>query len=451
MKVEIVIETSPSVRLELGSTALASVVSALAHSVHSIPFLTALTYHPASEVRRAVAGQSHLLSDAVVEILARDSDVSVALEMISSSRAEEVLSTDILLELVHNNPLLAECVANKGDWRRADKDTIAQSLVGHSDPKVREALAGRNDLRHTIGALLVQDSEPDVRRRSRELARESAYEDAGDPVEAALRPTSVSTCTAELQFADGWFEMRVGWLPRTAVDEVARGVELSEVVTAIYDAPPDSLDSLLPAGTFVKESHTLDELAEFARRCNARAICRVDGRRINSIVRVVPLPRVRRGKSDAVEVCALEELRPLLGPNAFARVSHRYRRAAQCQAALDYLVSSGDQEDRSLWMWTGNWAGCSASAEATCSDEIMPSVLILFFATTDILPRGPEIEHSAGSTQSLWHGCSKYVLYLEAFVINNKVLTPMLDDVKDKGWQSAVIDYADTPIARAIT
>jgi hypothetical protein len=101
-----------------------------------------LAKHSSSEVRTCVASKEQL-DEVTVELLSQDTSIEVRRALIGQTVFREWASTQVLLEYIAADVECARIVAaSVRDYSSADFNHLAAELCKHSDPDVRNTLAG---------------------------------------------------------------------------------------------------------------------------------------------------------------------------------------------------------------------------------------------------------------------------------------------------------------------
>jgi hypothetical protein len=168
MKATLTIATKPPLTFEVGFDDLANFVSNLPDTDDMAKAFAQLARHPSSQVRESVARKDHLDED-TVNFLVEDSDAGVLRSLVSSDKARSVLSTAALLKILAKDLETAEEIAGYFEaFESVDADDMAAALIGHSDPRVRNALAGNSGTPTKYLKTLLKDSDPRVRSSAKQ-------------------------------------------------------------------------------------------------------------------------------------------------------------------------------------------------------------------------------------------------------------------------------------------
>jgi len=168
MKAVLVIEGKNSTTLELNFQDMASIASNLADSADNADLFQILSEHPSVSVREAVAAK-HKLNEVTVNTLAEDEDVLVIRSLIRSGKAQECLTTEQLIAIINRDVDAAEDVAHTIEgYSSADDSVIADALMKHKDPRVRNALARNTSAPKKCLKALLKDEDSRVRFSAKE-------------------------------------------------------------------------------------------------------------------------------------------------------------------------------------------------------------------------------------------------------------------------------------------
>lgn len=134
MKITLSIDSKESI--EIGHSNLAAIVGWLDDDMHHAFFFSMLVHHPASEVRRAVAGKSSLPIE-VLEVLMGDACVEVVRQVANNERALELFELSTIREMIRRDVCVAADIAdNLYMVRESVREDVIQTLLQHADPKV---------------------------------------------------------------------------------------------------------------------------------------------------------------------------------------------------------------------------------------------------------------------------------------------------------------------------
>ena len=243
-----------------------------------------------------------------------------------------------------------------------------------------------------------------------------------------------------------WKEIRAGQLPRKALFRIIGGDDFDDVITETLGDHPTAVASLLPAGEWVLGGDVLKGLVTEARNYGAKASCKWQGQKFKLDTKVLLLPKASSDADIGSDVFIDPmELVSHVGQKAARDIANIYDAAVGVQSQLDQLVYQTTPDERCLWVYTDSWKGTFAKASAYWDGETAPLITAIYFVTSDILPRGRELVDGKGKTCEIHYAQLKYLGYLAAFVIGEKVIRPSLFDDRDSGIDRIVIDYSDCP------
>jgi Asp-tRNA(Asn)/Glu-tRNA(Gln) amidotransferase C subunit len=168
MKTTLMIEGKKKLSIEIGYDDLSSIVSSLPDSSDFEEVFNVLAAHPSATVRESIAGKDKI-NEETVNILASDSDAVVIRALVRSDAARDTLTTEQLIEMIKRDVDTAENIAGYVEsYNNAEADDIAEALAQHSDPRVRNALAGNSSSPKKILKNLLKDEDPRVRASAKQ-------------------------------------------------------------------------------------------------------------------------------------------------------------------------------------------------------------------------------------------------------------------------------------------
>jgi hypothetical protein len=168
MKATLIIEGKKKLSIELGYDDLSSIVSSLPDSPDFEEVFSVLAAHPSVAVRESIAGKDKI-NEETVNLLASDSDAAVIRALVRSDAARDTLLTEKLIEMVKRDVDTAESIAGYVEsYSNAEVDDLAEVLGQHSDPRVRNALAGNSSAPKKILKSLLKDEDPRVRASAKQ-------------------------------------------------------------------------------------------------------------------------------------------------------------------------------------------------------------------------------------------------------------------------------------------
>jgi hypothetical protein len=127
--------------VNLSYEVVSSIVSDFPDNESSNDFFRLAAQHAASVVRENVAYKDHLNSD-VLEILSKDSSISVLRNLVRSQAFRENVTQEELVALIKLDTEIAQTIANNVDsYEQADVNELASLLSKHEDPSVVYSLA----------------------------------------------------------------------------------------------------------------------------------------------------------------------------------------------------------------------------------------------------------------------------------------------------------------------
>jgi len=168
MKTTLMIEGKKKLSIEIGYDDLSSIVSSLPDSPDFEEVFYVLAAHPSATVRESVAAKDKI-NEETVNILASDSDAVVIRALVRSDAARETLTTEQLIKMIKRDVDTAENIAGYVEsYNSAEADDIAEALAQHSDPRVRNAVAGNLGSPKKILKNLLKDEDPRVRASAKQ-------------------------------------------------------------------------------------------------------------------------------------------------------------------------------------------------------------------------------------------------------------------------------------------
>ena len=168
MKTTLIIEGKKKLSIEIGYDDLSSIVSSLTDSPDFEEVFYILAAHPSATVRESIAGKDKI-NEETVKMLASDSDAVVIRALVKSDAARLNLTTEQLIEMTKRDVDTAENVACSFEsYFNAEAEDIAEALAQHSDPRVRNAIAGNSSSPKKILKNLLKDEDPRVRASAKQ-------------------------------------------------------------------------------------------------------------------------------------------------------------------------------------------------------------------------------------------------------------------------------------------
>jgi hypothetical protein len=165
VKFKLVIEVDDAEVLieELGSECVSGVAGRLQDIEDNKDLFGLLAKCASSEVRSDLAYKDNLNED-TVELLAQDASIDVRRILCGQAPFREWASTELLLEYISSDIDCAKTIAGSvGEYNQADVTKIAAEICKHSDPYVRNALAGNWGAPKKIVKQLLSDADSSVR------------------------------------------------------------------------------------------------------------------------------------------------------------------------------------------------------------------------------------------------------------------------------------------------
>lgn len=127
---------------ELGSECVSGLTGRLQDIAENKDFFGYLAKSASSEVRSDIAYKDNL-NEETVELLSRDNSLDVRRRLCGQTPFREWVGTELLLEYISTDIECAKTIAGSvSDYSNADANKVAIELCKHSDPDVRNALAG---------------------------------------------------------------------------------------------------------------------------------------------------------------------------------------------------------------------------------------------------------------------------------------------------------------------
>ena len=141
---------------------VSSIVSNFPDNKSSNDFFLLAAQHAASAVRENVAYKDHLNSD-VIEILSKDSSISVLRNLVRSEAFRENVTQEELVELIKLDTQIAQTIANSIEsYEQVDANELASLLSKHEDPSVVYNLASNWSVTKKIVKTLLKHPDPYV-------------------------------------------------------------------------------------------------------------------------------------------------------------------------------------------------------------------------------------------------------------------------------------------------
>jgi hypothetical protein len=148
---------------ELGSECVSGLTGRLQDIAENECLFGFLAKCASSEVRTDIAYKDSL-NEETVELLSQDASVEVRRRLCGQTPFREWATTDILLEYIGVDIECAKTIAGSvGDYSNADANKVAIALCKHSDPDVRNALAGSWGAPKRFVKQLLSDHDASVR------------------------------------------------------------------------------------------------------------------------------------------------------------------------------------------------------------------------------------------------------------------------------------------------
>lgn len=148
---------------ELGSEAVSGLTGRLPDTAESKEVFGYLAQCASSEVRTDIAYKDNL-NEETVERLSQDASIEVRRRLCGQTPFREWASTEILLEYISADIDCAKTIAGSvGDYSNSDANKVAIELCKHSDPDVRNALAGSWGAPKKFVKQLLSDPDASVR------------------------------------------------------------------------------------------------------------------------------------------------------------------------------------------------------------------------------------------------------------------------------------------------
>ena len=152
---------------ELGSECVSGVAGRLQDIADNKDLFGFLAKCASSEVRSDIAYKDNLHEDTVA-LLAQDASIDVRRRICGQTPFREWASTELLLDYISADIDCAKTIAGGvGEYNNADVNKIAVELCKHSDPDVRNALAGSWGAPKKFVKQLLSDSDSSVRASAR--------------------------------------------------------------------------------------------------------------------------------------------------------------------------------------------------------------------------------------------------------------------------------------------
>lgn len=169
MKATLVIEgKKKKMTIDLGYDDVSSIASSLPDSSEHSEIYAMLAGHPSVSVRENIAGKDKL-DESTVKSLAADPEATVLRSLVRSENARKCLNTKQLLEMIRRDVDTAENIACYVEsFESADADAVAETLSKHSDPRVRNSLAGNGSAPKKVLKALLKDEDARVRASAKQ-------------------------------------------------------------------------------------------------------------------------------------------------------------------------------------------------------------------------------------------------------------------------------------------
>jgi hypothetical protein len=148
---------------ELGSECVGGVAGRLQDVVDNKDLFGLLAKCASSEVRSDIAYKDNLHEETVA-LLAQDASIDVRRRLCGQTPFKEWASTELLLEYISSDIDCAKTIAGSvAEYKNADMNKVAVDLCKHSDPDVRNVLAGNWGSPKKFVKQLLSDADPSVR------------------------------------------------------------------------------------------------------------------------------------------------------------------------------------------------------------------------------------------------------------------------------------------------
>ena len=148
---------------ELGSECVSGLTGRLQDIEENKDLFGYLAQCASSEVRTDIAYKDNL-NEETVELLSQDASIEVRRRLCGQTPFREWASTELLLEYIGADIECAKTIAGSvGDYNNADANKVAIELCKHSDPDVRNALAGSWGAPKKFVKQLLSDPDASVR------------------------------------------------------------------------------------------------------------------------------------------------------------------------------------------------------------------------------------------------------------------------------------------------
>lgn len=148
---------------ELGAEALARMLSGIADTPSNEELIYYVANSKSSEVRQDVAYRDKI-NEATLELLVHDTSIDVRRRLCGQQAFCDWATTEIVLDYATSDVECAKTIASRlSDYSNADAAVIGDVLLAHSDPDVRNALAGNWGTPKKMLKKLLADEDPGVR------------------------------------------------------------------------------------------------------------------------------------------------------------------------------------------------------------------------------------------------------------------------------------------------
>ena len=146
----------------LSYDALADIINNYPNNDDSNDFFLLAAKHPASTVRENLAYKNHLSAE-VLDILIKDSSVSVLRHLLRSNAFREYASHEVLEKFINLDIEMAQSIARDVEtFQEADAVKLANLLALHEDPSVVASLADNYRTPKKILKKLLMHTDPHV-------------------------------------------------------------------------------------------------------------------------------------------------------------------------------------------------------------------------------------------------------------------------------------------------
>ncbi|MBT6193881.1 MAG: HEAT repeat domain-containing protein [Proteobacteria bacterium] len=170
-KLVIEIDAAEVYNEELGAECVSGLTSRLQDMEETKELFGYLAQCASSEVRIDIAYMDNL-NEETVELLSRDASIDIRRRLCGATPFREWASTELLIEYIKADIDCAKTIAGGlGDYNDADPNKVAIELCKHSDPDVRNALAGSWGTPKKLLKQLLSDPDASVRASAKRTLR----------------------------------------------------------------------------------------------------------------------------------------------------------------------------------------------------------------------------------------------------------------------------------------